>query len=168
MKTAQHVYKTNRDFGILFLIFGITLICHSISDFSMYNYSDGVLFLFMRSNSSIVAEFIFGFLLFLSGILIFTKSKIWLNILKILTIAVTLNILFFIILKIIKSTFQLDLIILVAVPLLISFGLYKLTEYLVRVNNASWNFKTEKINLIMAFVVGLLPFLFSHIFFLIR
>ena len=119
----------------------------------------------MRSNSSIIAEFIFGILFAYSGIQIFRKNKNWLNVLKILIIGIIINIVFALFIKIWTYEFDLDLLGRIALGITFSFGIYKLTEYLTRINSTKWNLKTEKLNFIIGIVIGLFPFLFRNIFF---
>jgi hypothetical protein len=72
-------------------VLGSILIIDSLNDFYRYNFSN-LLFVFMRSNSSIIAEFIFGTLLSLSGFQILKNNKSWLNLIKTLTVGVIINI----------------------------------------------------------------------------
>lgn len=119
----------------------------------------------MRSNSSIIAEFIFGILLTYSGIQLLRKNKSWLNVLKILTIGIIANIIFALSLRILSREFDLELITRIIIGISIGFGIYILTEYLTRINKSELNFKTQKLNLIIGISIGLFPFLFRNIFF---
>ncbi len=162
LNTESKKNKINRIFGLIFTIIGIIFIYDSSTDFFKYNFTS-VLFVFMRSNSSIIAEFIFGILLIYSGIQLLRKNKKWLNILRILTIGILVNILFDLSLRTLTRSFDLDLIGRIIIGTIFGFGIYKLTEYLIRMNNSEWNFKTQKLSFIIG--IGLFPFLFRNVFF---
>ncbi|GAA3787980.1 hypothetical protein GCM10022271_20760 [Corallibacter vietnamensis] len=119
----------------------------------------------MRSNSSIIAEFIFGILTSFSGILIFLNNKKWLTLIKILAIGIITNLVFALSLRISDYIFNWELLAELSVRLIIGFGTYKLTEYLNRINQSEWNLKAEKLNFIIGIVIGLFPFLFRQIWF---
>ena len=119
----------------------------------------------MRSNSSIIAEFIFGILFTYSGIQLLRKSRGWLNVLKTLTIGIIVNIVFALFMRVLAYEFDLDLLGRIALGITFSFGIYKLTEYLTRINQSEWNFKSLKLNLIIGILIGLFPFLFRNIYF---
>lgn len=119
----------------------------------------------MRSNSSIIAEFIFGILTTFSGILIFLNNKKWLTLIKILAIGIIANLIFALSLRITYYIFNWELLAELSVRTLVGLGIYKLTEYLTRVNQTEWNLKAEKMNFIIGIVIGLFPFLFRNIFF---
>ncbi|MFD0991701.1 hypothetical protein [Tenacibaculum geojense] len=164
MKTELQKNNNNWIFGLIFIIFGIGLIYHSLTDFFKYNFTT-VLFVIMRSNSSIIAEFIFGILTAFSGILIFLNNKKWLTLIKILAIGIIANLIFALSLRITDYIFNWELLAELSVRTLIGLGIYKLTEYLTRVNQTEWNLKAEKMNFIIGIVIGLFPFLFRNIFF---
>ncbi len=164
MKTELRKKNINWIYGLIFLIFGIGLIYHSLTDFFRYNFTTA-LFVFMRSNSSIIAEFIFGVLLLFSGILIFVNNKNWLTLMKILTLGIITNLAFALSLRITDYIFNWELLAELSIRILIGFGIYKLTEYLTRINQSEWNLKAEKLNFIIGIVIGLFPFLFRQIWF---
>jgi hypothetical protein len=164
MKTELRKNNINWIFGLIFLIFGIGLIYHSITAFFTYNFTT-LLFVFMRQNSSIIAEFIFGILLATSGILIFINNKNWLNLIKMLTIGIITNLVFALSLRITGYIFNWNLLAELSIHIIIGFGIYKLTEYLNRVNQSEWNLKKQKRNFIIGIIIGLFPFLFRNIFF---
>ena len=117
----------------------------------------------MRSNSSIISEFIFGILLTYSGIQLLRRNEIWLNILRILTIGILANILFALSMRILSREFDLELLGRIILGIIFGFGIYKLTEYLIRINNSEWNFKTQKLSFIIGIGIGLFPFLFQNL-----
>tara|TARA_R110000850_G_scaffold187656_1_gene313433 strand:+ start:233 stop:592 length:360 start_codon:yes stop_codon:yes gene_type:complete len=119
----------------------------------------------MRSNSSIIAEFIFGILLSVSGILIFINNKKWLTLIKILTIGIIANLVFAFSLRVTDYIFDWELLAELSIRIIIGFGIYKLTMYLTRINQSEWNLKSEKWNFIIGIVIGLFPFLFRQIWF---
>ena len=119
----------------------------------------------MRSNSSIIAEFIFGILLAYSGILILRKNNNWFNILITLTIGIIVHIIFTLFLRVSSQEFDLDLIGRTILGITFSFGIYKLTEYLMQINKLELYMTTQKLNLIIGFLIGLFPFLFRNVFF---
>ena len=119
----------------------------------------------MRSNSSIIAEFIFGNLTTFSGILIFLNNKKWLTLIKILAIGIITNLVFALSLRITDYTFSWELLAELAFRIIIGFGIYKLTEYLTRINQSEWNIKVEKLNFIIGITIGLFPFLFRQVWF---
>ena len=164
LKTELQRKNSNLIFGLIFLIFGIGLIYHSITDFFKYNFTT-VLFIVMRSNSSIIAEFIFGILTGFSGILIFLNNKKWLTLIKILAIGIIVNLVFALSLRITDYIFNWELLAELLIRILIGFGIYKLTEYLTRINQTEWNLKAEKLNFIIGIAIGLFPFLFRQIWF---
>ena len=164
MKTELQKKNINWIFGLIFLIFGIGLIYHSITDFFTYNFTT-VLFIIMRSNSSIIAEFVFGILLLFSGILIFLNNRIWLTLIKILAIGIIANLVFALSLRITNYIFNWELLAELSIRIIIGFGIYKLTEHLTRINKSEWNLKAEKWNFIIGIVIGLFPFLFRQIWF---
>lgn len=164
LKTELQKNNINWIFGLIFLIFGSGLVYHSLIDFYTYNFTT-VLFIVMRSNSSIIAEFIFGALLATTGILIFINSKNWLNLIKVLAIGMITNVVFALALNITDYIFNWELLAELLVRIVIGFGIYKLTEYLTRINQSEWNFKTEKLKFIIGIVIGLFPFVFRNIFF---
>ncbi len=148
----------------MFLTFGIGLIIHSLTDFFTYNFTT-TLFIIMRSNSSIIAEFIFGTLLCISGIQIFVDNKNWLNSIKALTIGILVNLVFSFSLSAFTYAFGWWLAIEIVFRALIGFGIYKLTVYLIRTNESEWNIKGDKLSLIIGIVIGLFPFLFRNMWF---
>ncbi len=156
--------NVNWIFGLIFLILGIGLLIHSTTDFFKYNFTH-VLFVFMRSNSSIIAEFIFGAILCLSGLQIFTGNKNWLNSIKILTLGVIVNLAFSFSLRAFEFTFDWQLILNLLIRILIGFGIFKLAKYLMGKNKSEWNIKMEKTNLFFGILIGLFPFIFRHIWF---
>ncbi|WP_242206690.1 hypothetical protein [Aestuariivivens insulae] len=164
MKTELQKNNINWIFGLIFLIFGIGLIYHSLTDFFKYNFTT-VLFIVMRSNSSIIAEFIFGILTMFSGILIFLNNKKWLTLIKILAIGIIANLVFALSLRITEYIFNWELLAELAIRIIIGFGIYKLTKYLTRINQSEWNLREEKLNFVIGIVIGLFPYLFRNIFF---
>ena len=164
LKTQLHLNNINWIFGLIFLTFGTSLIIHSISDFFKYNFTS-VLFVIMRSNSSIISEFIFGVLLFISGTQIFSNKKSWLRTIKILTLVVIINLTFGSSLKFFGNLFDWLFLLEMLVTVAICFGVYRLTNYLIRVNNSQWNIKREKANLIFSTILAFFPFLFRNVFF---
>ncbi len=119
----------------------------------------------MRSNSSIIAEFIFGILTMFSGILIFLNNKKWLTLIKILAIGIIANLVFALSLRITEYIFNWELLAELAIRIIIGFGIYKLTKYLTRINQSEWNLREEKLNFVIGIVIGLFPYLFRNIFF---
>ncbi len=156
--------KINQNFGFLFLILGITLIINSLNNFFTYNFTT-VLFVFMRSNSSIIAEFIFGIVLSWSGILILSKNRFWLKLIKILAIAIVVNTVFNLLLMILPLKFNSSLIFKITIGILICFGTIRLTKYLCKINDSTWSLKNQKMNCFIGISVGLFPFLFQNVFF---
>ena len=164
MKTELRKNNINWIYGLIFLIFGVGLIYHSLTDFFKYNFTT-VLFVIMRSNSSIIAEFIFGILLSVSGILIFINNKKWLTLIKILTIGIIANLVFAFSLRVTDYIFDWKLLAELSIRIIIGLGIYKLTMYLTRINQSEWNLKSEKWNFIIGIVIGLFPFLLRQIWF---
>lgn len=162
MKIELRNKNINLIFGLILLILGIGLIHHSITDFFKYNFTTA-LFIIMRMNSSIIAEFIFGILLLFSGILIFLNNKNWLTLIKILAISIIVNLVFSLWLTL--SIFNWELLAEISIRVVIGFVIYKLTEYLIRMNLSKWNLKAEKWNSIVGIIIGLFPYLFRNIFF---
>jgi hypothetical protein len=119
----------------------------------------------MRQNSSIISEFIFGILLATSGLLIFINNKNWLNLIKILTIGIITKLVLALSLRITGYIFNWNLLAELSIHIIIGFGIYKLTEYLTRINQSEWKLKAEKLNFIIGIAIGLFPFLFRQIWF---
>jgi len=119
----------------------------------------------MRSNSSIIAEFIFGILLSFSGILIFINNRNWLTLMKTLTIGIIANLVFAFSLRVTDYIFNWELLAELSIRIIIGYGIYKMTIYLTRINKSEWNLKAEKWNFIIGIVLGLFPFLFRQIWF---
>ena len=165
LKTELKKNKINSIFGNIFLILGIALIYHSWIDFFENNFTSVLFILFRRGNSSIIAEFIFGILLTISGFQILRENKSWLNLVKILAIGVIINIVFYLTLSITSSKIDKVLIIIVITGIFFSYGIYKLTKYLIGINDSEWNIKTERTNLIIGFIIGLFPYLFLNVFY---
>ena len=94
-----------------------------------------------------------------------TESRSWLNIIKLLAIGIIVNIVYALTSTIIISEFDTNLIITIIVGITLSYGIYKLTKYLTGINDSEWNIKTERANLIIGFLIGLLPYLFLFVSF---
>lgn len=164
MKNETQINKINRIFGLIFVILGFVFIYDSLIDFFKYNFTT-VLFAFMRSNSSLIAEFTFGVLFAYSGIQLLRKNKIWINTLKTLAIGILINISFALSIRILTYEFDIELLGRIALGTTFSLGIYTLTKYLTRINNFEKSFKSQKLNLIIGILIGLFPFLFQNIYF---
>jgi len=164
LKIKTNKNKINWAIGLTFLIIGIGLTYDGVADFLKYNFTT-VLFVFMRSNSSIIAEFTFGFLLTYSGIQLLIKNKSKLNIIKVLMIGVISNMLLALSLRALLNGFDLELLGRIVLSILFGFGIYKLTQYLIWINHLDRDLKKQKVIFLIGIIIGLFPFLFRNIYF---
>jgi hypothetical protein len=119
----------------------------------------------MRPNSSTIGEFVFGVLLCICGIQIFSNRIGWLNTIKILTIGIISNLALSFSFRAFEYSFEWILLADMLIRGLIGITIFKLTSYLTQKNDSEWNIKKEKLNLTIGIVVGTFPLFFRQIFF---
>ena len=84
---------------------------------------------------------------------------------KILTLSLIFNLTFSFCIEYFRPIFHWIIILDLLVRILIGYGIYKLTNYLILKNHTEWKIKEEKITLILGILIGLFPFIFRNIYF---
>lgn len=165
MQEESKTNIVNQIFGNIFILLGIFLIHDPYNDFFTYNFRPHVLFVFMRPNTSIIAEFLFGVEFLLLGFFMLTKTKAWIKIIKILVVNIITYTITGFLWRIMFWVFDLDFLFRKILSALFCILIYKLTSYFLYINGYKWQLKSDKTSLITGFILGFFPYLFWNVFF---